>query len=235
PQRPRRLGEAASVLAVISHDLRNPLNAILTNSYLLETRLGQEEKPRAWLAAIRRGCDQMRRLLDDLVDLSRIEGGRLTVEVGPLQVGALLGEVGELFAAAARDRSIELKYEAPEDMPPLPADRERLRQVVCELVANAMKGAPAGSAITLRAAHAGEAIRFSVEDAGPGIAAADLPRVFEPFWQAPSRRQGGSGLGLTIARGLVEAHGGRIWVESVEGEGAHACFTIPLRQLAQPG
>jgi signal transduction histidine kinase len=216
------------VLAVVSHDLRNLLNTIVMSAGALELDLPEEARAEQ-LGVIRRGTTGMMRLMSDLVDVSAIEAGRFRVDPEPLDLPAVLAEVRQMFEADARARGLRLDSLIPADLPRVRADRDRLIQVLANIIGNALKFTPAGGSIAVRAAESGEApaaIVVSVQDTGPGIAPTDLPNIFDRFWHTRRKRGGGAGLGLAISRGIVEAHGGRLWAES--GEGARFSFTLPV-------
>ena len=215
------------VLGVVSHDLRNPLNTVtMAASLLLEMEL-PEAQERKQLEIIKRAAERMNRLIQDLLDVARIEAGRFAVDRQSLQPGVLVNELCESSRALAQDRSLELHCTAADDLPPILADRDRLMQVLSNLVGNALKFTQPGGRVELRAVSAGEFVRFEVQDTGVGIAAEDLPRLFDAYWQARKTAHMGAGLGLSIAKGIVEAHGGRIGVQSESGAGSTFWFTIP--------
>jgi PAS domain S-box-containing protein len=214
------------VLGVVAHDLRNPLNALTLMASLVESAVQPEARARH-LRAIQQVAEQMDRLIQDLLDVRRIEAGRLPLQPLPLAVGSLLSAVVEVLEPVAAGRGVRLDTVVPQPDLCLRADHDRLQQVLFNLVGNAIKFSPPEAAVTIRAAQDGEEVVFAVSDQGPGIADDHLPYLFQRFWQAPDARHGGAGLGLTIARGIVEAHGGRIWVESVEGEGSTFSFALP--------
>jgi PAS domain S-box-containing protein len=212
------------VLGIVAHDLRNPLNAILMQSDLIK-REGHEPERRP-VEAIRRSASRMNRLIEDLLDITRMEAGRLTVERAPVSAGKALGEAVEAQRTLARANSIDLRLEAPSEPSEVWADRDRLLQVLENLIGNALKFTNAGGTVTVGAAPSGDKVLFWVKDTGVGIAAEHLPHLFERFWQASQRAGRGAGLGLQIVKGLVEVHGGRVWVESAPGKGSTFFFTL---------
>lgn len=223
------------VLAVVSHDLRNPLNVVLTStSFLLEFGASQPPRASQQLELIRRSATQMNRLIQDLLEISVIEAGRLSVESRPEPVDALLEEACVMFAHAAGEGGVELACEPPGAAVHVRADRQRVNQVLGNLIGNALKFTPRGGRIVIRAQREGDFVRFAVSDTGAGIGADELPHVFERFWQARQSRQGGAGLGLAISRGIVEAHGGRIHAESTVGVGSTFGFTLPVAEGGAP-
>jgi signal transduction histidine kinase len=217
------------VMAMVSHDLRNPLNLVLSHaSMLLETATSLERKQRDQLSSIHRAVGQMSRLTEDLLDVSGLESGHVRVDPGEEEAGALVREACRQHESAAEGRSITLRCELPDSLPPVRADRHRMDQLFGNLIGNALKFTPAGGTVVVRAAPAGDRVRFSVHDDGPGLTEAEQDRVFERFWQVDGSKSGGSGLGLAIARGIVEAHDGRIGVKSRPEEGAEFWFELPV-------
>jgi signal transduction histidine kinase len=180
-----------------------------------------------------RSAQQMNKLLEDLMDVARIEGGRLSVEREPLPVADLLEEIYETFRPQARERELEIRPELAQQEATLHGDRWRLLQVLSNLVGNAIRVTPAGGLIRVGANDPGNGhMRLYVADTGPGIAEDDLPQLFQPFFQSRHTARGGAGLGLAIARGIVEAHDGEIRVESRLGEGATFYLDLPIEAPA---
>lgn len=219
-------------IAIVSHDLRNPLHAIHLNTELLAKvavgRLPHERVGRA-ASAISRATGEMERLIKDLLDVSRIQRGTLRLEPRSAEPSGLIeGALGALSATAEK-RSLCLEAEVQAPLPEVVVDAERITQVLLNLIGNALKFTPPGGRVIVRSERVDEGVRFSVADTGPGIPEADHARVFERFYQGHRDKPPGSGLGLAIAKGLVEAHGGRIWLESRPGEGSTFTFELPLR------
>jgi PAS domain S-box-containing protein len=216
------------VLGIVAHDLRNPLSTIAAHAALLGHR---EKLPAGSQAnaheAIQRAVARMARLIDDLLDVSSMEAGRLSVEQKPLDARTFLFDCVESQRKLADAASIELRLQAPGLMPPVRADRDRLLQVFENLVGNALKFTPSGGQVTVAADVLNDEVLFSVRDNGAGIATEHLAHLFDRFWQARRAERQGAGLGLPIAKGVVEAHGGRIWVNSTPGKGSCFFFTIP--------
>lgn len=225
------------VLAIVSHDLRNPIHTIqLATSFLLETAPAAEEwtVAKRQLAIVQRAAVRANRLIEDLLDMTRIEAGRLVLERGPADPAALIAEAVDAAAPLAEAARIELRGEIADGLPTVLADRERVLQVFANLIGNALKFTPPAGSIVVVATAADDVVRFSVIDTGPGISAAHLPHLFDRFWQARSSAKLGAGLGLSIAKGIVDGHGGRIWVASEEGHGAAFVFTLPTAIAAGP-
>jgi signal transduction histidine kinase len=217
------------VLGVVSHDLRNPLSAIaMCSKALLDGPTAEPDPTRRELAtAINESAAWMSRLIQDLLDVSTIEAGRLSVQCAVEDVRTILDRVVTMFVRLASERGIELSVAVDDDASTIRADGERLIQAIANLVGNAAKFTARGGAIGLRARARGGEIEIHVEDTGSGIAADELPYVFERYWhKARGGSERGSGLGLAIAKGIVEAHGGRIEVRSTVGVGT--VFTIIL-------
>jgi signal transduction histidine kinase len=222
------------VLAIVSHDLRNPLNVIsIATGALLRGWPADAERmaERGQLALIAQQAERMRGLVADLLDLGRVESRTFSVETRPIAVGVLLKAALESHRPLAEQKGIALTVSRFSACC-VEADEQRVYQVFSNLIGNALAYTPPGGCITLAAQADGAEVRLSVADTGPGIAQADLPRVFDRFWQGKNSR-GGAGLGLSISRAIVEAHGGRIWAESRPGEGARIVFTLPVAETAK--
>jgi two-component system, sensor histidine kinase and response regulator len=213
------------VLATVSHDLKNPLGTIYTSAALLLDMEMPADAQRRQIEIIRRTAQRMDRLIQDLLDVSRMEAGRFSVEPQAESGNSILLEARDLYDSMARAKNITIECEMPDDDVPVHADRHRILQVLSNLVGNALKFTPDGGRITLQLERHAEAARFVVADTGVGIPKDDLPRIFDRFWHAGEG--GGSGLGLAIAQGIVEAHGGEITAEN-SNVGASFRFTLPL-------
>jgi PAS domain S-box-containing protein len=216
------------VLAVVAHDLRSPLSTILMQAQGMRRR-GHEPDGRdaSSLGVILKAGDRMQHLIRDLLDVSLVEAGTLGLERAPLSVREVVAETVENERVLASSASLELRIDLEPDLPAVWADRHRLQQVLENLIGNAIKFTPAGGRVTIGAGHRPAEVLFWVSDTGRGIGAESLPHVFDRFWQVRREARAGAGLGLAIARGIVEAHGGRIWVESTLGKGTIFFFTIP--------
>jgi PAS domain S-box-containing protein len=230
----REQAEAASrmrddLMAIVSHDLRNPLSAISVSAELLRSFIPPEVATRAHkpLATITRSAERMKRLIADLLDVASIDGGMLAVNKVELDTLELTHEACEMMLPVATDKSLRLRHE---NIPrvKIRADHERVLQVFSNLIGNAIKFTQEGGAITVSASIDPHWVQFAVEDTGRGVSAEQLVRLFDRYWQAKQDGRLGIGLGLSIAKGIVEAHGGKIWAESELGKGTVFRFTLPL-------
>ena len=223
------------VMSVVAHDLRNPLSTILMQTSALR-RQGPEPERRSQepVEVTRRAAKRMNRLIQDLLDVALMEAGQLTIERARLSAGGLIAEAVDMQRPLASSSSLELRVEVDPDVAEVWGDRNRLLQVFENLIGNAIKFTQAGGRITVGATSRDDEVVFWVADTGSGISSENLPRVFDRFWQATRTERRGGGLGLPIAKGIVEAHGGRIWVESTVGSGTTFFFTIP-RPVAGAG
>jgi PAS domain S-box-containing protein len=217
------------VLSVVAHDLRNPLGALVLQVNALRRRRGQPErrstKP---LEAIEHAARRMSRLIRDLLDVSRMQAGHFPLEQARVSAAQVMADFIASQRELAASGSLELSLDQRPDLPEVWADRDRLLQVFENLVSNAMKFTPAGGHITLGAAPQPGEVLFWVADDGAGISPQALPRLFDRFWQARRNDRRGAGLGLPIVKGIVETHGGRIWVKSQIGRGSTFYFTLPI-------
>lgn len=221
-------------IATASHELRTPLASIRGYvDLLLIGTLGNLSEPQGdFLKVVKNNVLRLAELIDDLLDISKVESGEIRLQREPLDVTEVLYEVGETLYAQFTERQISLAIDVPDNLPQVVADRQRLRQIVVNLAANACKYTPTGGHVDLLAKHDGDRLRVDVRDTGVGIAETARPHIFTPFFRAdnPLRDQaGGTGLGLSITKTLVELHGGEIWFESNEGQGTTFSFTLPLQ------
>jgi PAS domain S-box-containing protein len=225
-----------NVLGVVSHDMRNPLATILLNTTsVLDGPLGDrlDDWKREQLQWVVRSVEQMDHLIEDLLAVTKIESGQLTVNPEPHPAAALVRDSLRMLAPLAAERQIALQGGAHLEAGWVNADRHRLLRVFSNLVGNALKFTAPGGRITVAAERDGQAVRFTVRDTGYGIAPEHLPHVFDRFWQAGKHSRDGAGLGLPIARGIVEAHGGTIAVASRLGAGTTVDFTLPLVEMPE--
>jgi signal transduction histidine kinase len=214
------------VLGVVAHDLRNPLNLIGTSNQLLREGESSPERQKFLDIAVR-ATNQMNRLVGDLLDTVRLQSGHLSLNVENVSVEDIFRQAEATFRSAAAERHLRLDIETPEPGIAVRADPLRVSQIVANLLGNAIKFVPENGRVALRAVRDGPQVCFQVEDTGPGIPPADVEHLFDKFWQARKGDYRGVGLGLPIAKGLVEAHGGQIRVESTLGAGSTFSFTLP--------
>lgn len=214
------------MLAIVSHDLRGPLSAIAIASESMVDEDSRDGRVRM-AGAIRRGVDRAEKLIRDLLEVSRIEAGRLEVMARPVEVAALVGQAVRDHDLVTREAGLTIHTAVADGCGKVVADRDRIAQVFGNLISNAIKYAKGGGAITIEASIAGDTVGFAVVDRGPGIAPEYLPHLFDRYWQGRKQRRGSAGLGLAIAKGIVEAHGGAIGVASAPGEGARFTFSLP--------
>jgi signal transduction histidine kinase/DNA-binding response OmpR family regulator len=226
-------------LARMSHDLRQPLNAIVGFTDLLLMAEGEplSQKQRRHLGHVAAASRQLLGLVNDLLDLSRVEAGRMEIHPEPCDVAALLEETLALFRTQTQNGRISLVLEMASPLSHLLADRVRVQQVLHNLLSNAFKFTPEGGLIAVTAKQVGLQLEVAVRDTGVGIPPEDQQRIFEAYEQAGSKegQRKGVGLGLAIAKRLVELHGGRIWVESVPGQGSTFTFRLPGACQLEPG
>ncbi|WP_322800712.1 sensor histidine kinase [Thermoflexus sp.] len=216
------------MLADIAHELRTPLGILQGHlEALIDGVLPLELEQ---IAQIHDEVRHLARLVEDLRLLTLAEAGQLRLDREMVDLKRLIEETVDGIALQAAEKGLHLEVEVPAELPPILADPTRIRQVLMNLLTNAVRYTPSGGQIVVRAQDLGDGVRVSVRDTGIGIAPEDLPHVFDRFYRAErsrSRADGGSGLGLAIARHLIEAHGGRIGVESTPGEGTCFFFTLP--------
>ena len=220
-------------LANMSHELRTPLNAVLGYTELLIDGIYGELSPKAGdvMTRIDRSGKHLLGLINDVLDLSKIEAGQLELALADYALAEVVHAVVTQVESLAAEKGLSLQAAVAPGLPAGRGDERRLAQVLLNLVGNAIKFTEAGS-VRIAAHRDGDAFVVAVADTGPGIAEADRQRIFEEFQQADSsstRKKGGTGLGLSIARRIVELHGGRIWVESTVGRGSTFSFRVPVR------
>jgi len=220
---------SAEVLSIVSHDLRSPLATISMAASLLDDVSRPAEERSQMVRMVKRATERMERLVRDMLEVGRLDSGRtLPIDARCVDVAPILREACEAQAALAASGGLVIECEVPEMLPAVKVDCDRVQQVVCNLVGNAMKFTPSGGRITVFARAGDEEVEVAVKDTGAGMSEEDLEKIFEPYWQAQRTASLGAGLGLKIAKGIVEAHGGRIWVESAVGEGTTFHFTLPV-------
>jgi signal transduction histidine kinase len=224
-------------LANMSHELRTPLNAIIGFSdVLLQKMFGELNEQQAdYLEDIRSSGSHLLTLINDILDLSKIEAGRMELEVAQFSLVAALNNAVTLVRERAQSHGIRLALEVAPELDTVVADERKLKQVVVNLLANAVKFTPDGGTVSLRASRDNGEVRLAVHDTGIGIAGADQQRIFEEFQQAShqtEKSREGTGLGLSLSKRMVELHGGTISVESAPGKGS--TFTVALPLMKEP-
>ena len=216
------------MLSIVVHDLRSPLSAAQVGASLLALQVPDEraEAARKTTETIHRSIRLATRLVDDLLDVAHLEAGKLSLDLREVSPEAIVHSALELYLPLAAGASVLLEADVAPGLPLVLADEYRIQQVLGNLLSNAIKFTPHGGRVLIVAQQEGDEIRFAVRDTGPGISPDHLPRVFDRFWQSPGADRRGAGLGLAIAKGIVEAHGGHIWAESVSGKGSTFYFTL---------
>ena len=217
------------MVGVVSHDLRNPVAAVkMLSRMLLSAPEKVGKKMRESIDLISQAAEQMDALIRDLLDVNRLDAGKLAISAVPMDPSVLLTDSLQTLRPLVEEKGISLDLQIETALPKAMADRERIQQALSNLVGNAIKFSGAGSKIVVVARKEADGVIISVLDKGKGIAAEQLPRVFDRYWQSSRTDRQGAGLGLAIAKGIVEAHGGRIWIESRPGEGTTASFSLPF-------
>jgi signal transduction histidine kinase len=216
------------ILSVVSHDLRNPLGTVMMGaSTLLTMDVGDKsQRVRTVAERVHRQAERMARMIDDLVDFAGIEAGRLSLSRAAHRPAEIIRAARELFGPLAQERGLVFEARTAPELPLVECDSERALQVIGNLITNALKVTPRGGRIAIGAEPHEREIVFFVRDSGPGIDSDELPNLFERFWRSKRSQYKGAGLGLSIARGIVDAHGGRIWAESQVGVGSTFYFSL---------
>jgi signal transduction histidine kinase len=216
------------LLTVVSHDLRNPLESILLNVAAMKKRRPGDLDSLKFLNVTQDAARRMERLMSDLLNAARLETGKLDLELQRCSPQELLETAIELNALAAGRKSLKLEMSVDNGASDVYADSDRITRVISNLLENAIKFSPEGRSIELKARPNQEMVCFSVSDQGPGIPKEDRDWVFERYWRGRDGLHRGTGLGLFIAKGFVEAHGGKMWLESEEGKGSAFYFRLPV-------
>jgi len=231
----RRSAQARDdMLGLVSHDLRNPLSAISMCVHALLERDDTEPARRVELLRIvRESADWANRMIEDLLDVSAIEAGRLSLERRPVDPVLVAAQAMQLFELMAEEQGITLDLDLPEHLPRIHADSERLLQALGNLLANALKFTPSGGHVRIQGSSDGAQVVLSVADTGPGVPAEDAPFIFDRYWHARrTAKARGTGLGLAIVKGIAGAHNGRAWVDAVAGGGSRFSIAIPVLEEA---
>jgi PAS domain S-box-containing protein len=217
------------MVGVVSHDLRNPVAAVkMLSRTLLREGETDGKKAHESIELIAQAAEQMDALIRDLLDVNRLDAGKLMISAMPVDPSILLTDSLQTLRPLVEERGMALELQMETSLPKIIADRERIQQTLSNLVGNAIKFSPAGSKILVLMRGDAGGVTISVLDNGKGIAAEHMPKVFDRYWQSSRTDRQGAGLGLAIAKGIVEAHGGRIWLESRPDEGTTVSFTLPL-------
>jgi signal transduction histidine kinase/HAMP domain-containing protein len=218
-------------ISVVSHELKTPLTSVRMALHMLfDDRIGTlNTKQIELLSAARDDSERLNKIIENLLDISKIESGHVALEMKPCSVFSLTTQAVNSFAAAFRSAGVELVTHIADDISEVLADPSRIAHVYSNLLSNALKFSSSGSTVAVSASVDGDKVKFSVTDQGVGISPDQLSRVFEKFFRGSSSdRSGGAGLGLAIAKEIVEAHGGKIWVDSMPGKGSVFSFTLSL-------
>jgi signal transduction histidine kinase len=223
------------LLSVVSHDLRNPLSVILVSAKLLGRSIPSDAPGRKQLDSIGRAAEEINHLIQDLLDANIIEGGALEVSCEPQEMAEVVGRAMDVARPLCAQKQIQLRGELPPQLPPVLGDADRLVQVVAAFVANAVKFTPKGGEITVRAAAQNGELVVSVTDTGPGIPADHRPLLFGRRSHAMRPLGQGIGLAMFVAKGIIDAHGGRTWVESELGRGATFHLGVPIAPAGHGG
>lgn len=224
------VAERDRLVAIVSHDLKNPLHVALMSLDVLRRTLGTPTSATVATVvdSLERACQRMNFLIRDLLDLTRMAAGHLVLQCRPLAVGDLVRQAVAVVTPLARQKSQQLHVATGGAVPVLVADADRLMQVLVNLLDNAVKFTPEGGTIRVAVTATDTTLAVAVTDTGPGLKPEDLSLVFERYWQADHTYGQGTGLGLSIAKGLIELHGGRVWVQNGPQGGATFGFTLPL-------
>lgn len=227
----RAMQSREELMAVLSHDLKNPIGSILLQSHMMERGFAKANDTRnlELIKRIQRASENMNSLINDILHVTKLEAGHLAMERKTESVGQICREVIDMLGALASHNDLSLRLSGASVECEVSLDRERIIQVLSNLIGNAIKFTPRGGVIEINVDQCGpEEVRCSVSDTGPGIPAEHRLFIFDRFWQANQAKRLGTGLGLAISKGIVEAHGGRIWVDAREGGGSVFHFTLPL-------
>jgi len=223
------------LVAWVGHDLRTPLASIRVIVEALADGVVQDSATvQRYLQTAQRDIRSLSQLIDDLFEMAQLDAGGLQLERQPNSISDLISDTLESFSAQAERQGVRLEGSCAPGVDPVWIDAQQIGRVLANLVGNALRHTPAGGTVSVRASITSEGVQVKVSDTGEGISADDLPRVFEQFYRGErsrSRATGGAGLGLAIAKGIVEAHDGRIRVESQPGQGTHFCFTVPAGRV----
>ncbi|MBN1870951.1 MAG: HAMP domain-containing protein [Candidatus Omnitrophica bacterium] len=219
-------------VANVSHELRTPISSIKGYAEtLLDGKVDSPDNIKEFLGIIYQDSNRLANLIDDLLDLSKIESGKMKMEFEPLRIGLIANRCKNVLEKSAKEKSVSIKSNISDNLPKVLGDEKRLSQVLLNLLDNAVKYTSDGGSVTVSADRKEKFVQVDITDTGIGISEKDLPRIFERFYRvdkARSRELGGTGLGLSIVKHIIQAHNGQIWVQSTLGQGSTFSFTIPI-------
>jgi signal transduction histidine kinase len=221
------------LMGIVAHDLRSPLGAITMKAEFLE-QMTSDDNARTQAASINNIATRMAQLIKTMLDVTVIDAGQLSVVLERCDVDRLMRDTFDMFGTLAASKPVKLEPHLTDPGLVVRADRERVFQVLSNLLGNAIKFTPPGGRVTVSVERTGDVVRFAIADTGPGIRPEDVPHIFDRFWKHEMRGTKGTGLGLFIAKSIIDAHGGRIWVESGIGDGTTFYFTLPLATADTP-
>ncbi|MEK6705346.1 MAG: PAS domain-containing sensor histidine kinase [Bdellovibrionota bacterium] len=235
-QRDQALKAREELVAVVSHEIKNPLSAISIGLQVIQKTLPAYDgrgKVDTLIHQLQSAIKRMTKITSELLDVTRIEAGHMTLQPSEVAIAGIIGEVVEIFRPVATEKSINLEQKVSPDLGLIICDRDRIIQVLSNFVSNAIKFTGEKGSIQVKAERIQDKISFYVKDSGTGITEDQIPHVFERFWQANEKQYLGSGLGLYIAKNIVDAHGGAIGVNSKPGEGSTFYFTLPVSKVGE--
>ena len=224
----RAVAARDDVLSFVSHDLGNPLAAIRIATAVLLKRIDANDPDGRHVAGIREAVEQAQRLIRDLLDIQKLEAGKLVLSPGRVDIDPLIDETIHALRPLIDEKNLRIARESSGDIPKILADADRVTQIISNLIGNALKFSPQNGTVTVMSAHVGNEVVVGIRDEGPGIQAEHIPHIFDRYWQAKQSGKVGHGIGLSIVQAMVKAHGGRVWAESTFGEGSTFYFALPV-------
>lgn len=216
------------IMAIVSHDLKNPVAAVTLNAQMLLRKTADQPHLKKNLESIQNSMKLMMKLIQDILDYSKLEANKLELEIKEENFKSIVKETEEAFVPQARTKAIEIINIMPEEIPVVRCDKLRLIQILSNLLSNAIKFSGEGTKVQVKVEPRGQELLVEVHDEGPGIPPDELEHIFDRYWQARKTAKMGTGLGLSIAEKLVRAHGGKIWAKSLKNKGTTFSFTVPL-------
>jgi PAS domain S-box-containing protein len=224
----RAVAARDDVLSFVSHDLGNPLAAIRIATAVLLKRIDANDPDGRHVAGIREAVEQAQRLIRDLLDIQKLEAGKLVLSPGRIDIDPLIDETIHGLRPLIDEKNIRIARESSGEIPKILADADRVTQIISNLIGNALKFSPQNATVTVTSTHAGNEVIVGIRDEGPGILAEHIPHIFDRYWQAKQSGKVGHGIGLSIVQAMVKAHGGRVWAESTFGSGSTFYFALPV-------